>query len=65
VLGNRYRAIALLADGLAQETVDLLSRTIEYARTHRAGLEVEPYLLVTLAEGLMLVGSADARSVAI
>jgi hypothetical protein len=65
VLGNRYKAIALLADGAAQEAVDLLSRTIEYARVQKAGLEVEPYLLASLAEGLMLVGSADARTVAI
>jgi adenylate cyclase len=65
VLGNRYSAIALLAKGSAQEAVDLLSHTIEYARAQRAGLEVEPYLLTTLAEGLLLAGSPDARMVAL
>lgn len=65
VLGNRFSAIALLAAGSTQEAVDLLTQTIIYARAQRAGLELEPYLLGTLAEGLMITQSPAAKDVAI
>lgn len=65
VLGNRFSAIALLAAGSTQEAVDLLTHTIIYARAQRAGLELEPYLLGTLAEGLMITQSPAAKDVAL
>jgi tetratricopeptide (TPR) repeat protein len=65
VLGNRYCAIATLADGAAADAVNLLNETIGYARTQRVGLEVEPYLLTALAEALMATASPEARAVAI
>jgi len=65
VLGNRYRALALLANKKPQEVVDLVTETIDYARTQKAGLEVEPYLLTILTEALIATGSAEAKSTAI
>lgn len=65
VLGNRFSAIALLAAGSTQEAVDLLTHTIIYARAQRAGLELEPYLLGALAEGLMITQSPAAKDVAL
>lgn len=65
VLGNRYRALALLANNTPQEAADLLVETIDYARTQKAGLEIEPYLLTILAEAQMATGSSEARSTAI
>lgn len=64
VLGDRYLAIALLAEGRAEEAVGLLTRTVAYARTHRAGLELEPQLLTTLAEALTITRSPLAAKIA-
>ncbi len=65
VLGNRYRALAMLANNSPEEVVDLLNETIDYARAQKAGLELEAYLLTTLAEARIATGSALARSAAI
>jgi tetratricopeptide (TPR) repeat protein len=65
VLGNRYRALAMLANDRPEEVVDFLNETIDYARTQRAGLELEAYLLTTLAEARIATGSALGRSAAI
>jgi class 3 adenylate cyclase/tetratricopeptide (TPR) repeat protein len=65
VLGNRYLALAMLANDTPQEAADLLRETIDYARAQKAGLEVEAYLYTTLAEALIATGSAVARSTAI
>lgn len=65
VLGNRYRALAMLADDKPQDAVILLTETIDYARTQKAGLEIEPYLLTILTEALIATGSDQARSTAI
>lgn len=65
VLGNRYRALAMLAGNAPEGVVDLLNETIDYARTQKAGLEVEAYLYTTLAEALIAIGSASARATAI
>jgi class 3 adenylate cyclase/tetratricopeptide (TPR) repeat protein len=65
VLGNRYRALAMLANNTPQEAVDLLTETIHYARTQRAGLEIEPYLLTILTEALIATGSGQAKSTAV
>jgi adenylate cyclase len=64
VLGNRYRALALLGNNMPQEAVALLNETIDYARAQKAGLEVEAYLYTTLAEAQIAIGSASARSTA-
>ena len=65
VLGNRYRALAILANNMPQEAVELLNETIDYARAQKAGLEVEAYLYTTLAEALIAIGADSARSTAI
>ena len=64
VLGDRYGALALLADNRPQAAVDLLSETIAYARAQNAGLELEPYLLTILTEALIAVGSPSAPAMA-
>jgi adenylate cyclase len=64
VLGNRFVAIGMLANGEAGEAADLLKGTIDYARAQRAGLELEPYLLTLLAEASMMTGFPEARAVA-
>ena len=64
VLGNRYRALAMLAGNAPEEVVDLIHETIDYARTQKAGLELEAYLYTTLAEALIATGSASARTAA-
>jgi class 3 adenylate cyclase len=65
VIGNRYCALALLAGGSAQDAIDLLTETLGYARTQKAGLEVEPYLLTALAEAMIATGSPAARATAL
>ena len=62
--GNR-RALALLANNTPQEAADLVIETIEYSRTQKAGLEIEPYLLTILTEALIATGSAEARTTAV
>lgn len=64
VLGDRYGALALLADGRPQAAADLLKETIAYARAQNAGLELEPYLLTILAEALVATGSPSAPAMA-
>jgi hypothetical protein len=64
VIGGRYRALALLASGAPQLAVDLLVETLAYARAHRAGLEIEPYLLTALAEALVATKARNAPLVA-
>jgi adenylate cyclase len=64
VIGNRYCALALLAGGTPHDAVDLLTETLDYARSQKAGLEVEPYLLTALAEAMTATGSSAARATA-
>jgi adenylate cyclase len=64
VIGNRYCALALMAGGSPNEAVDLLTETLGYARTQKAGLEVEPYLLTALTEAMIATGSPAARATA-
>ena len=64
VLGDRYAAVALVADNRPQAAVDLLTETIAYARSQNAGLELEPYLLTILTEALMATGSPQAPAMA-
>jgi class 3 adenylate cyclase len=64
VIGGRYRALALLVSGAPQLAVDLLVETLGYARRHRAGLEIEPYLLTALAEALVATRAESAVLVA-
>jgi len=62
VIGSRYCALALIAAGSPQQAADLLTETLGYARTQRAGLEVEPYLLTALAEAMIATGAPAARA---
>ena len=55
----------MLANNAPQEAADLVIETIDYARTQRAGLEIEPYLLTILTEALIATGSGQAKSTAI
>jgi class 3 adenylate cyclase len=64
VLGNRFQAIALLANGSAEPAVTLLTDTLAYARKHRAGGEMEPFLLATLAKALALTRDRGAHAAA-
>ena len=64
VLGNRFQAVALLANGSAESAVKLLTDTLHYARTHHAGVEMEPYLLAALAKALALARDQGAHAAA-
>ncbi|MDE2062774.1 MAG: hypothetical protein KGJ00_10205 [Bradyrhizobium sp.] len=61
----RSRALVMLGGNAPEGVVELLRETIRYARTQKAGLELEAYLYTTLAEALIALGSASARETAI
>jgi tetratricopeptide (TPR) repeat protein len=50
VLKGHYRGVALLAQGRWAEARAQLTETLAYARSNRAGTELEPYILANLGD---------------
>ena len=64
VLAGRFEALALLSAGQAEQAERLLADTLSYAQTHRAGLEMEPFLMVARAKALVMSHSPQAQAAA-
>ncbi|MCX7366718.1 MAG: AAA family ATPase [Alphaproteobacteria bacterium] len=62
VLALRFRGAAVLAAGDTVEAARLLTEALDLLRRHRAGLEVEPQVLIGLSEALRSLDELRSRA---
>ena len=61
VLSGRYRGIAMVAAGNIDNAINILEETLAYANTHRAGLEMKPYIEQMLAKAVLMASRISSK----